>query len=99
MEKIALVREYKNAQQDAALIAAEVISKRFSSGWITPDPEDKKTAANTERLLALFNIGYDMNGRWVHKVKGSNFFESTLTSSAEEEAMTYFKAAQKILDK
>lgn len=101
MEKIALTRVYQDAQKDAALIAAEVISKRFSSGWLVLDDggETKKIAANVEKILAVFNIGYDMSGRWIYKAKGSNFFERSVTATTYDLAMDYFKEVKAMLDK
>jgi len=61
-----------------AEIASEVVENGKSEGWNTQERGDRtwKAAANAEKKLAKFNIGYidDMFGEWGFSRGGSNFF-------------------------
>jgi hypothetical protein len=65
-------RTYREWLEDAGRIAAEVVTDGRSGGW----SGETAIAAEIERALAPFNIGYvdDMRGRWAKKPGGSRFF-------------------------
>lgn len=64
------------AAQLAGEIAADVVARGGSDGWVAASSDQLKTAREVERILARFNIGYvdDMRGRWAHRTGGSRFF-------------------------
>ena len=59
-------------------IAAEVVAKGHSDGWVAESEGDRswKAAREAEKHLAKFNIGYvdDMDGSWGFVRGGTDFF-------------------------
>jgi hypothetical protein len=64
---------YDSAEEDAAWIASEVIRKGKSHGWVE-EPGEKAVAAEIEKILAKYNIGYTGEGTWTHHTGGTRNF-------------------------